>query len=126
MELNFNGPIMISSGFGEPPEGVDVLWRAEVDRLEYHMFHGLQNGAIVLFWYRVKHRTAQGHARLESGKLCYLGQVVTRRRWACETKAEAIASLAERRKRQVGILRAQLQQAESELALANQAIAEQS
>lgn len=126
MELNFNGPITVASSRGEPPEGVDVLWRAEVDRLEYNMFYGLQNGAIVLRWYRVKHRTAQGHARLESGKLCYLGRIVTLRRWACETKAEALTSLAERRKRQVGILRAQLQQAESELALVDQAIAEQS
>lgn len=100
--------------YGGPPPGLDVMWRAEAPT--YSVGYGSSDPVIEMRWYEVKKRTRCG-ARLENGRFTYTDKRVTVREWASNTPAEALTSLRERRKRQIGILKHQLRRAEIEMAL---------
>lgn len=112
----------ITYPFGQPPEGVDVLWRADAERYSYVVdaeleLYGVTGPRLELTWWRVAKRTPCG-ARLDTGKFVYLDDRITRRRWASSSPEEAVASFVARRKRQIAILEGQLAYARRELALA--------
>lgn len=104
-----------------PPDSVEVLWRCEARSYSYTIDpeterYGSTSPVLEMHWYIVKHWTLTG-ARLENGKLVFLNKHVTNRQWASRTPAEALVAFKERRKRQIRILKNQLQTAEYELAL---------
>ena len=107
---------------GEPPEGVEVLWRAEARRYSYVIdadaeLYGTSAPRLELWWHRVKRWTPRG-ARLNNGKYVNLDKNISRREWASRTKEEAVESFIARRRRQISLLQGQLNYAEQELALA--------
>jgi len=97
-------------GYYMPPDNIDVLWRWEADR-EWSS----DKLRLVLSWHPIKKRTRCG-ARLENGRFVNL-QV--NKKWACETPDEAFISFKARKRRQVGILAAQLEEARAALELAD-------
>lgn len=118
-------PDRVTYPFGQPPEGADVLWRADAQRYSYVVdaeleIFGTTAPRLELTWWRVAKRTRCG-ARLDTGRFVYLDDSITRRRWASPTPEEAIASFIARRKRQIMLLKGQLAYARQELALAERA-----
>lgn len=113
--------------YGPPPAGVDVLWRCEAKSYSYVIDpeterYGSTSPVLEMRWHRVKRWTPCG-ATLEGGGFVLLDKRITsRERWS-RMPAEALVSFQERRKRQIGILKAQLQRAEFELSLAEGASA---
>jgi len=111
--------------YSTPPEGVEVLWRCEAKTYSYVIdpdtdTYGSTDPVLEMRWYEVKRWTRTG-ARLCNGKLVFLpGGGVTNRQWASRTPAEALASFKERRKRQVRILKRQLEYAEYQVRIAEQ------
>lgn len=106
-----------------PPKGVDVLWRAEPRRYSYVVdsereIYGTSDPQLHLFYYEVKHRTPCGARLFYENKFVNLKAT---KRFACNTRKEAVESLIARRKRQVGILGKQFEQAQMELLLAEKA-----
>lgn len=112
--------------FGEPPAGTDVLWRATFQRYSYCVDPDREEYAVTapylrLTWYKVDRRTPKG-AYLkpefcpEDGRGLIL--LSSKRRFASNTKEEAIEHLRQKRIRQIKILTGQLQRAEQELRLA--------
>ncbi len=119
-------PTKVELPWGQPPIGVEVLWRVEAKRYSYVVdadadIYGVTDPVLELHWYRVRHWTKGGNARLENGKLVLFDKFITRRRWACRTPEEALASLIARRRRQERILLGQLQGVRAELAMAEAA-----
>jgi hypothetical protein len=107
----------LTSGAGEPPPGVDVLYRAEAVRYSYIIDadadrYGVSFPVLKIHWYRVTKRTPKG-AWIEKGFIL----LSARKKWACNTKEEAIESFRVRRKRQIGILLSQLRRAQEDLSL---------
>lgn len=105
-----------------PPDGVDVLWRCEAKRYSYVIdadadLYGSTEPVLEMHWYVVKRWTKTG-ARLENGKQVFLDPKITNRQWASRTPAEALVAFVERRKRQVRILKRQLEYAQYELRIA--------
>jgi len=103
--------------FGMPPEGVDVLWRAEARRYSYIIdaereLYGTTNPKLELCWYTVKKRTPCG-AWIDS-KFVNLNCA---KRYAVPTEEEALESFKARKKRQIKILSSRLSEAEEELQL---------
>jgi hypothetical protein len=104
--------------FGRPPEGTDVLWRVDgkrysvvidADREEY----GSTPLQVEMRWYHVTKRTPCG---------AWLGsrfvRLNARKQFASNTEKEALESYIARKKRQIGILSAQLREAERGLKIA--------
>lgn len=115
-------PSRLSYPIGEPPEGVDVLWRVDAKSYSYVVdpeqeIYGVTAPRLEMTWWKVARWTRCG-ARLEWGKFVILDDKISRRRWACRTQAEALASYIARRERQISLLKGQLRYAEQELALA--------
>lgn len=107
--------------WGEPPEGVEVLWKASAQRFSYVIdsemeYYGTTAPQLELKWHPVKHWTKCG-ARLRDGKYVNLDKKISNREWASRTKREAIISLKAKRTRQIQILNRQLSDARQELAL---------
>ena len=107
-----------------PSDSVEVLWRCEARTYSYVTdadtdTYGSTEPVLEMHWHIVKRWTRTG-ARLENGKLVFLHKGVTNRQWASRTPAEALASFIERRKRQVRILKRQLEYAEYQLHIAAQ------
>ena len=94
---------------GYPSPDQDVLWRVEA-KAENDIFTGRR---LVYLWYAVAKRTRCG-ARLTNGKFILL---TAYKRWAHETQQQALGSFVLRRRRQVAILRNQLERAQQELQL---------
>lgn len=106
--------------FGQPPDGVEVMWRCDARRYSYTIdddVYGLTDPRIELTWWPIKHRTPCG-VRLECGKLVFTGDHVTRRKWASPTPKQAVESYIAKRKRQISILESQVRRAQVELSLA--------
>lgn len=104
--------------FGQPPEGVDVLWRVEAKRYSYTIDadanrYGVSAPRLEATWWRVKKRTPKG-ARLYVGDFVLL---TARKRWACNTLDEAIESFKKRKEAQIRILTAKLKAAQTDLEL---------
>ena len=103
--------------FGMPPEGVDVLWRAEARRYSYIVdaereLYGTTRPKLELHWYMVKKRTPCG-AWVDSRFV----NLNCTKRYAVPTEAEALESFKARKKRQIKILSSRLSEAEEELQL---------
>lgn len=103
--------------FGKPPEGVDVLWRAEARRYSYIIDaelerYGTTRPKLELHWYKVKKRTPCG--AWVDDKFVNLNCT---KRYAVPTEAEALESFKARKQRQIKILSSRLSEAEEELQL---------
>lgn len=116
--------------WGQPPQGVDVLWRCEAkrysividaDRDEY----GVSDPRLELRFYPVIKRTPKGAyinryafsfspPEKEGGELVILSH---NKAYARNTVDEAVKDFIARRKRQIAILEGQLQRAQRELNL---------
>lgn len=103
--------------FGPAPNSTDVLWRCEAKRYSYTIdpetdLFGITDPRLEMYWYYVTKRTPKG------AWVCRKFVLLTaHKRWACNTEQEALDSFVARRKRQIKILKAQLERAEAELAL---------
>lgn len=107
--------------FGQPPEGMDVLWRVEACRYSYTIdadtdTYGVTDPRLEITWYKVLKRTPKG-ARL-ADRFILLSAT---KRWACNTEQEALASFVARKNKQISILTHRLRAAEKDLALASKA-----
>jgi hypothetical protein len=112
--------------FGQPPEGVDVLWRCEAKRYASFDEDGdvtyISDPKLEVRWYKVNRRTPKG-AWINghwAGEIWSKGELVTLSRnkaFARNTVDEAVKDFIARRKRQIAILQGQLQRAERELNL---------
>lgn len=113
--------------FRKPPEGLDVLWRCEAKRYASFDDDGdvsyISPPRLELHWIRVDRRTPKGawifreragELQISRGKFINLAR---NKAYARNTVEEAVRDFAERRKRQIGILKGQLQRAEQELQL---------
>ncbi len=112
--------------WGQPPEGVDVLWRCEAKSYSYVVDaereeYGVTDPRLELRWLIVLRRTARGayiapqdYTQPDTGVLVRLW---ASKAFARETVDEAVKDFAARRKRQVAILEGQLSRARHELAL---------
>jgi hypothetical protein len=103
--------------FGQPPDGVDVLWRCEAKRYSYVIDadsdqYGVTSPRLEMSWWRVSRRTPKG--AWTHGHFVLL---TARKKWACQTQEDAIASFIARKNRQIAILTAQLRRATDELEL---------
>jgi hypothetical protein len=103
--------------FGQPPEGVDVLYRCEAKRYSVVIdadadLYGVSAPRLEVTWWQVEHRTPKG--AWAAGRFVLL---TAYKKWAAETEAEAIRDFVARKRKQIRILAAQLQSAERELAL---------
>lgn len=104
--------------FGPAPEGVDVLWRCEAKRYSVVIdaeaeIYGTTDPRLEMTWWRVTKRTPKG-ARLVEGRFVLL---TARKRWACNTRQEALESFVARKRRQIDILDDKLARARKELQL---------
>ncbi len=106
--------------FGQPPAGIDVLWRCEARRYSYtadadaeREVFGTTNPRLEMQWWSVKHRTPKG-ARLNIGTFVNL---TATKRWACNTQAEALESFMARKRKQISILSHRIVEAEKDLEL---------
>ena len=99
---------------GYPSLGQDVLWRVEAEDAN-DIFSGRR---LVYRWYGIAKRTPCG-ARLANGKFILL---TAHKRWAHETQRQALDSFVLRRRRQVAILRNQLERAQQELQLGREEV----
>ena len=107
--------------YGKPPAGVDVVWRCVAQRYSVVIdpdreLYGVSDPRIEMHWANVWRRTKRG---------VYVDGCITfpeskRSKWR-NTPEAALASLVERRRRQVSILTTQLRRAEQELSLAQSA-----
>jgi hypothetical protein len=97
--------------FGLPPQGMDVLWRCQVrtysvivdaEREEYSTKSELE-----IIWFKVLKRTEKSIQIKDIGGARFL-RINTTRKYACETREEAIQSFIEKKKRQIEILIGQL------------------
>lgn len=109
-----------------PPDSVEVLWRCEARSYSYVIdadtdTYGSTAPVLEMHWHPVKRWTRTG-ARLENGKLVFLQKGVTNRQWASRTPAEALVSFTERRKRQVRILKRQLEYAQYQVQIAENVV----
>lgn len=103
--------------FGQPPEGVDVLWRAEAKGYSVPIdpdrdIYGVSDLQLELRWYRVEKRTPCGV--WVSGRFVNLNR---KKRYASPTEAEALAAFKARKESQIRILTGQLNSAKQELDL---------
>ena len=103
--------------FGQPPEGVDVLYRCEAKRYSVVIDadadrYGVSAPRLEVTWWRVDHRTPKG--AWVAGRFVLLTAF---KKWAAETEAEAIRDFVARKRKQIRILATQLQRAERDLAL---------
>lgn len=110
--------------WGQPPAGVDVLWRCEAKRYSYVIDadrdeYGITHPRLELVWLRVTKRTAKG-----AHVACLLNQngdtfvrLWANKAFARNTVDEAVKDFIARRKRQIRILEGQLNRAKVELAL---------
>jgi hypothetical protein len=110
-------PFKVHYPFGQPPEGMDVLWRCEAKRYSYVIDadreeYGVTNPQLELTWWSVSRRTPKG-AWLHDKFI----RLTAFKRWACNTPQEAVDCFIARKKRQIAILSNQLQRAEGDLAL---------
>ena len=107
---------------GHPANDVDVLWRCEAKRYSYIIGAGTDRFGttpprLEMWWYNVSKRTLKG-AWL-GGRFVLLS---AHKKWACNTEQEALESFIARKKRQIKILSAQLQQARDDLHLTEQGV----
>ena len=111
--------------FGQPPEGVDVLWRCEAKRYSYIIDadrgeYGVTDPRLELRWLKVTKRTPKGayihlmDCRTGGDQLVILSR---NKAFARNTVDEAVRDFTARRKRQIAILEGQLQRAQRELNL---------
>lgn len=113
---------VMSSPFPDPAPGDDVLWRVESKRYSYVIDpdaerYGTTAPRLELFWFRVIKRTPCG-AWID-GRFVNLK---ARKKFACNTKEEALECFRRRKEVHVSILKAQLAAAQKDLALAIGAI----
>lgn len=109
----------------EPPEGMDVLWRVEV---RYHSvcidaeleLYGRSKPQLYIYWRPVTKRTPCG---------AWIGRLSKRfvnlegnKKWAYNTKEEALQSFLKRKECQIRILKQQLADAEEAMALGQFAV----
>ncbi|MHC2552431.1 hypothetical protein [Bradyrhizobium elkanii] len=103
--------------FGPAPEGKDVLWRCEAKRYSVVIDpdadrYGVTPPRLEMTWWLVDHRTPKG--AWVCGKFVLL---TATKKWACETEEQALESFKARKRKQIGILTAQLAYAQRQLAL---------
>ena len=103
--------------FGMPPEGVDVLWRADARRYSYIVdaereLYGTTRPKLELHWYMVKKRTPCG-AWIDS-RFVNLNRT---KRYAVPTEAEALESFKARKESQIRILSSKLAKAKEDIEL---------
>jgi SRSO17 transposase len=108
--------------FGQPPKGMDVLWRCEAKRYSICLDpeaerYGSSAPQLEVTWWKVDKRTSKG--AWVCGKFVLL---TARKQWASNTEQEAIASFIARKNRQISILTAQLVAAKADLALTQEHI----
>ena len=107
--------------WGQPPEGTDVLWRCEAKRYSYVIDadreeYGVTEPRLEAFWFKVTERTPKGAYILGSDRSNLI--ILSRNKaYARNTVDEAIRDFTARRRRQIAILKSQLQKAKQELAL---------
>jgi hypothetical protein len=103
-----------SNGWGPVPEGVEVLWRAEGTYRErsFSNFSLNTKGShyvhLDLYWFKIIKRTPRGawiQVNHNDKKFILLN---ARRKWAHETKADALESFRHRKLHQIAILKHQL------------------
>jgi hypothetical protein len=105
--------------FGQPPVGVEVMWRCEARRYSVVLdaeaeIYGTSAPRLNMTWWRVKHRTPKG-ARLEIGTFVNLSAT---KKWANVTQELALADFKARKRKHISILTHRLREAEQELKLA--------
>ena len=103
--------------FGMPPEGFDVLWRAEAQRYSYVIDadreeYGVTNPKLELRWYRIEKRTPCG-AWIDY-RFVNLNRT---KRYAVPTAVEALASFKARKESQIRILSSKLAKAKEDIEL---------
>jgi hypothetical protein len=101
-----------SNGWGPAPEGIDVLWRAEGTYKEPGYSFSLNASRkhyvhLDLYWYKIIKRTPRG-AWIQVGFDKKFILLNARRKWAHETKADALESFRHRKLNQIAILKHQL------------------
>lgn len=110
----------ITYPLGKPDEVEDVVWRCDARRYAYCSdpdadTWSLTHPRLEMWWYSVRKRTAKGVYIYGRDTITY---PLAKRSQYRNTPAEALTSFIERRKRQIGILKAALNRAEYELQLA--------
>ena len=103
--------------FGNPPEGIDVLWRCEARRYSVCIDpdrdqYSVTPPRLEMQWWQVNRRTPKG--AWIGGRFVLL---TATKRWACNTEDEALESFKARKQKQIAILTSKLRLAERELAL---------
>lgn len=104
------------------PPDFDVLYRCEAKRYSYIIdadldLYGVTSPTLETNWHRVERRTPCGAwIDIGCGSLRFV-RLTARKKWACETKEEAIESFRARKKRQIRILARQLAKAKDDLSL---------
>lgn len=120
----------ITYPFGKPPEGEDVLWRCEARSYAVCIDPELERYGstplrLEMYWFPVRKRTPKG--AWIPGPWCgkrfvRLGE--TRKKYACNTEAEALESYIARKSRQISILSNRLKDAELGHSMAQNALNE--
>lgn len=115
--------------YGQPPAGVDVLWRCEAKRYSYVIDaeaeeYGISDPRLELRYHDVVKRTERGayiRAQHYTHPPLLLVRLWANKAFARNTVDEAVKDFIARRKRQIAILEGQLNRAKVELALTTDA-----